>query len=567
MSAPPSAAQPIAAAALWREASTGASARLVVLGLVALAALFYVFPLAVDIPLIDPDEGLHAAIAQEMVERGHYFVPTFLGEPFLDKPILFFWSQALSLKLFGMNDTAARLPGLLFGLFGAISTGLVARALLGRSAGVLAGCLYATMLMPLGQSQAAGPDVALISWINLAVLFLWRADRATARSTVLRAGAVAGVFLGLALLTKGLVGIALVCLMFGGLRVLRRPSTHVISALVVAGVVAIALALPWYLGVERIRPGYLKYYFIDRHLLAYLSAGQRHGDSPWWYYVPILLGGGLPWLVYVPIAAFERWRDRRIPRRELDLLWIWLAAGFLFFSAGSSKLPTYLLPIFPAVAILAAGVWRDLLTTGRAGSGRLLTAAIVAHLAVVALLTPIALVVIRTRYGIEPPWHIWLFAGLAAFGAAAIWRVWSDRGPRAAFAVSLGLSAAIFVIAVALLLPPVADATSAEQVAAHFNRLGSLPAQVWIVEDRVGSVVFYLDARLRSRLTSSTFRSISLASIEGEINHAAPDVVLAVRDRRLDGFERVMDLHGAPIERRRGFHFFTLPFESPAGVR
>ena len=74
-----------------------------------LAAVIFVYPLSLGIPLLDPDEGLHASIAQEMVERGDWVVPSLLGKPFLDKPIFYFWAEALSLRTFGMNEAAVRL--------------------------------------------------------------------------------------------------------------------------------------------------------------------------------------------------------------------------------------------------------------------------------------------------------------------------------------------------------------------------------------------------------------------------------------------------------------------------
>ena len=92
----------------------------------ATAVVMFVFPLWVRFPLVDPDEGLHAAIAQEMVERGHWLTPSLLGKPFWDKPILYCWLQAASLRLLGPNEAAVRLPGLMFGLLGAATTGLLA---------------------------------------------------------------------------------------------------------------------------------------------------------------------------------------------------------------------------------------------------------------------------------------------------------------------------------------------------------------------------------------------------------------------------------------------------------
>ena len=191
-------------------------ARLLVL---PIAALLYLAPLLLDAPLTDPDEGLHAAISQEMVERGDFIVPRFLGRPFLDKPILFFWAQAASMRAFGMTTAAARLPGVLFALLGIVTTGWLAGMLFsGRQAAgsgqwavgsrqqvaggapgselraarneqhetascqlpaaswLAAGC-YATMVLPFLLAQAPVHDIALVPLTNLALGFLWRAGR------------------------------------------------------------------------------------------------------------------------------------------------------------------------------------------------------------------------------------------------------------------------------------------------------------------------------------------------------------------------------------------------------
>src|SRR3979409_477747 len=101
-------------------------------------ALIYVYPLTLRTALLDPDEGLHAAISQEMVERGEYLMPRFLGKPFLDKPILYFEAQAISLRCFGMNEAAVRLPGLLFCLLGAITTSILAWRIFDKNTGLVA---------------------------------------------------------------------------------------------------------------------------------------------------------------------------------------------------------------------------------------------------------------------------------------------------------------------------------------------------------------------------------------------------------------------------------------------
>src|SRR5690349_12004601 len=134
----------------------------------AMALVLVVAPIVANAPLFDPDEGLHAAIAQEMVRRGDFVTPTFLGEPFLDKPILFFWAEALSLRLFGDNETAVRIPPLLFGLTGMLSVALLGRALFGSAAGLASGIVYGTMLLPFAMSQVAVHDVGLVPFMCVA---------------------------------------------------------------------------------------------------------------------------------------------------------------------------------------------------------------------------------------------------------------------------------------------------------------------------------------------------------------------------------------------------------------
>src|SRR3972149_6584955 len=108
------------------EPMDSAARRLLLLAIVACVTLVYLYPLTLPTPLLDPDEGLHASIAQEMVEHGDYLVPRHSGEPFRDKPIVYFAAQAESLRLFGMSEAAVRLPGVLFSLLGCVTTGLLA---------------------------------------------------------------------------------------------------------------------------------------------------------------------------------------------------------------------------------------------------------------------------------------------------------------------------------------------------------------------------------------------------------------------------------------------------------
>jgi len=318
---------------------------------VFVALVLYLAPLLLNAPLTDPDEGLHAAISQEMVERGDFVVPRFVGRAFFDKPILFFWAQAASMRLFGMSTAAARLPGMVFALLGIATTGWLARVLFGdtvRPSGppigwVAAGC-YATMVLPFLLAQAPVHDIAVVPFTNVALGMLWRSRDP---GSGIRHPILAGCALGLSILTKGLEGIAIVGVGYAAYLVVTRTLTRrlvLMGILVVA--VAVLVALPWYLAMDAREPGYLRYYFLNRHFLGFTTETQRHGGQAWWYYLPLLIAGGLPWIVYV--------RRNALSDAPGKFLWIWPAASLVLLSLSNSKAVTYILPVMPAIAIVAS---------------------------------------------------------------------------------------------------------------------------------------------------------------------------------------------------------------------
>ena len=527
-----------------------------------LAVVFFAYPLLLGIPLIDPDEGLHAAIAQEMVEGGDWVTPRFVGEPFLDKPVLFTWTQALSLRVFGTSEAAVRLPGLLFALLAMITTGLVGWRLFNRHVGMVAALLYATTLLPTGLAQCASHDVVLVPWISLAILLFWESDRAATRGARIALTMALGVLLGLACLTKGLVAVALVGVSYGSYLLVTRRLT---LAACVRGVAALGLAAlvasPWYLAMEGRNPGYLHYYFVERHLLGYATGTQRHGNEPWWYYLPILLIGGLPWITYLPVGIRDWWTRRGEPGRAasggaIPLLLCWLIGGTLFLSLAGSKLLTYLWPVFPALAILAAVVWvrffeGTLSEAARRSLGRNFCSSSLFG----PLLVPVALGVAGHELGIHfswPAWTLGVAAGLASWVPLGLW--YAGR-PRGAFSAGMLALAAQFAVLMALVAPHVAGLNSARDLARHFNRQGQIPGRVVVVEDRVGSVVFYLDRPLRAGLKAGQLEPVR-AIVLPHLPKPAPDALIAVAEGRLDAARPYLDLPDEGFRRAGRFRLY-----------
>ena len=527
-----------------------------------LALALVAAPLIASAPLFDPDEGLHASIAQEMIQRGDYVTPTFLGEPFLDKPILFFWAEALSLRVFGHNEAAVRIPPLLFGLFGMIAVAALGRALFDEATGLASGIAYGTMLLPLGVSEVAVHDIGLVGFMCIACWCMWKiaeppiasgsvASTSVASAFRRKSGLVvlAGVCLGLSILTKGLVGVVFTGI-FAACLAVYRPAAGVRLgiALAIAGVIALLVAAPWYIAMERAHPGYLHYYFVERHLQGYLTATQRHAGRPFWYYVPILVGGALPWTPYLFVAAASaRQHALRIA------VWSWFAIGLVFLSIGESKLVTYALPLFPALAIVAGEYFARHLGAGIEGKPARITFQI--YGGALALIPQIGLYAIRQRFG-EPYTGLAVLVdatSLLTLGAAMV--ALRPRNERR-FAAGLAAMSIFALVGMLLVASRAAEWMTSRDLAAALNRGGVLPSRVSVLDERIGSLVFYLDPPLRAEASRQRLEEASFAEAIARARVDPDDAVLAVRLGQLPRFTRLFPSAPVPDARAGTFVLF-----------
>jgi 4-amino-4-deoxy-L-arabinose transferase-like glycosyltransferase len=410
-----------------------------------------------------------------------------------------------------MSEAAVRLPGMLFGMFGTLTTAAMAWRMLGRRIGLIAGVFYASMILPLALVQVPAHDVALVPWVNLALLCFWESDNGgSARRAWVWSGA-AGAVLGLAILTKGLAGVALVGIAYGGYLIVARRlrGVHCFRAALALTVAAI-IGLSWYVAVEHSNPGYLRYYFFERHVLGFLTNSQPHGLAPWWYYFPILIVGGIPWIGYLPVLvqdALTRWRNGTPAmtdasgNRPLLLLVCWFIGCTLFLTVSRSKLVTYIWPVFPAVAILTAIVWTrkidGVLSDGaKWWMGRIVwCSCLIGTLGLPATLA-ITQIALPTRF----PLLAWMLAIAAALTTLA--PLWSWLHGRYRLTLGLGAITVCGQLVVLLLcaLPQVAWGLSGRDLADYLNHTRDLPSRILMTQERIGSVIFYLDRDLRSQL-------------------------------------------------------------------
>lgn len=404
--------------------------------------------------LLDPDEGRNAEIAREMSQSGDYLVPHLDGLPYLDKPIVYFAAAAVSMDLLGATEAAARLPAYLFTL---ASIGLLvwwARRRWGAEAGWVAGIALATMPLVLAYARETIFDSTLAFFMTAAILAFFEERPVLAWAAIALGG-----------LTKGPVAIAVPLLAMVPFALLTgRPLRRLFPWRGLA--VFALLALPWFLAVTARHPEFPAYAFV-RETFQRVTTRGFHRTAPFWYYLPIVLIGAFPWIVPVlGRLGGGRWRwlwharEVNPTAQEAIFLACWLLGPLAFFSLNQSKLPHYVLPLLPAVALAAARLMsRDGATTAWRGY------AIVAGLVGLGLLTftlwlpaPISLTPAE-RVAI-PGVALWLGAVLLASAVAVV------RSARAGGS-SLGIAAyAAVVIAIPLAGGPLLKAVGDDRSSA-----------------------------------------------------------------------------------------------------
>jgi len=359
--------------------------------LLALGLLLFVPKLGM--PLLDPDEGLYADIAQEMLARGDWVIPHINGLPYLEKPPLYFWLTALTFQLFGPSEWATRLWSAMSALGTVLLTWRIGRRLYGGSAGLLAGVVVATVVGNALYVRRASTDQLFVFCLTLAIYgFLRdaeRPDRGRARFLLFYVGAA------LAVLAKGFIGVVFPVLIVGvALVTVRRLRWRELNLARGAALFA-AIAVPWHALVAWRSPALFNFYVVDNHLLRFLDA-RRYVEDDVPSSTPAFLIASFLWAFPWSVFTLARREPDRSPRaRWRPVVVIWLVAIVGVFALSRFKHEYYALPAFPALAVLVGAAW----TSGR-DIGR------------------------------------WLVVGLVGCGAVGLWALWVGAGLTAAQALS-----------------------------------------------------------------------------------------------------------------------------------
>ena len=313
--------------------------------------------------LIGADEPRYAQVAREMLEHHEWITPLLGGQPWLEKPPLYYWQTMLSYSLFGVSDWAARLPS-------AIDSSLMVLAIylffrrFRRGVELDAALICASCAGVIGYARAASMDMALAAAFTIAMLGWW-AWRESGKKIYL---AAFYIFIALGALAKGPVAPFLAAAGIVLYAAATREWSFVLKTAWAPGVLLFcAIALPWYLAVQMRNPEFF-HVFILQHNLARFSTDLYHHREPFWYYLPATVLALVPWTLFVVVAGARVVRvwgsEKESVEDDLDLQFnlftgLWLIVPVLFFSLSQSKLPGYIVPALPGGALLLADYLRQ----------------------------------------------------------------------------------------------------------------------------------------------------------------------------------------------------------------
>jgi 4-amino-4-deoxy-L-arabinose transferase-like glycosyltransferase len=309
-------------------------------------------------PLHIPDEGRYVGVAWDMVRFDSTWTPLLNGLPYFHKPPLFYWLTEYSFLLFGAHEWAARLPSLVVAFLTAICLYFFVRR--HRGVEVATATLLALVTMPYfyGAAQYANLDMLVGGMITLTILAGAEAVSRQKAGQSHKGFAVAmGALAALAILSKGLIGIALPGgVLFFWLLVTRRWQGFAVLLAPGVWLAVLLVGLPWFIAMEWQYSGFLHYFFVYQHFERFLTSGFNQQQA-WWFFIPVLLGFTLPW----SLALLEYLRPSvRAAMRFVGygqwfaLLLIWVVLITVFFSIPASKLIGYTVPVIPPLAILMA---------------------------------------------------------------------------------------------------------------------------------------------------------------------------------------------------------------------
>ena len=497
-----------------------------------------------QIPLIDRDEPRFAQCAREMIERGDFVVPHFGGRIRFEKPPLSYWAICGAYGVLGQTEFSARLPSASFGVAAVLLTYAIGLRLFGRRVAFIGALVLVSSLQMVIEAKAATADAALLA-LTLGAFYGALRLRDGGRPALWVP--VLYVCLGLSNLAKGPVGLGVVGLALAALLIVRRDRRFLRRLHVLVGLLIVAAVnAPWLILVQVRTQGAFLQRIITDHLFAHTVRGKEGHGGIFLVYVPLVAGLFFPWSVLLPRALGRAWRERKDDPARWFLL-CWVLPGLALFCAIGTKLPHYLLPLYPALSLLVAksvngdveanrnplsGRW------GRIGAGAMILGA-------VGIAIGLPAVVKSSGFPLFPVLCAAFLGLLLTAGViGAIWLM-ARRSVLPALAALLAAAYISWVGIFHLVLPPVTEYSLAEMVAPALESCRRQGLPVAAMGCKEPSLVW----RMRGLLIIESGDDLARFAQQ----HAAGACLIRMSDYRIARGDKRLTL--VPLSYHRGFNF------------
>ena len=310
---------------------------------VLIVAVFIMFFQLGSYPLLDPDEPVYAQTAREMLAAGDLLSPRIYGDFWYDKPPMYYWLVAAASEVFGMGEFAARFPSALLAVTGSVYLYLSVSRLISIRAGVFSALILTTSIEYFYLGKAAVTDMTLSFCLMVALL-----------SFIEKRYMLFYLFTALAVITKGPIGLFFAgAIVFLYLLATQRWKELLQMSILPGTVLFTAVAAPWYLLMTHFHGSAFVDTFLGFHNVTRFTSPEHAAGAVWYYFIPVLLVGFFPWTA---ILFQSLWSSLTTNRKERPLLLFfmsWAVVVFVFFSLSATKLVSYILPMFPALAVIA----------------------------------------------------------------------------------------------------------------------------------------------------------------------------------------------------------------------
>ncbi|MCK5214736.1 MAG: glycosyltransferase family 39 protein [Candidatus Omnitrophica bacterium] len=309
------------------------------------------------VALTHPDEVFYAQTAKEMFERNEWLTPYIFDQPQFEKPVLFYWLIIPALKIFGMTSFAARFWPAFFGILGVVVTYWISWMMFGnKRTSFLSACILCSSFIYVALSRAVITDIVFSTWVITSIGFFYLAYQKRKYKT---SGIILmSAFAGIAVLTKGLLGLCFPLAVIAIYLLMRKDMSFLKTPAVLWGMlVFLIIALPWHLWMYHAHgQSFIDEYFHNVHVRRLFDAEHQKCDT-WYFYFMTMIGGVFPWTFYVIPAvalAVKQVRNKYVQSPPLMFLFAWVIGVYIFVQPAKSKLASYIFPAIPAIAVLVA---------------------------------------------------------------------------------------------------------------------------------------------------------------------------------------------------------------------